>query len=549
MIVRSRLLQAMYADAVFDGAGRVVCAYTDRPGTPVSLRIEREEEPGAWALRTDPIGFPAGLVQQRLAVSPLDVVAVVGHFAGRAVVWISGVGVIGDAGACIARPIIRWKDSAFDLAIPTTGSTHTRWRLAETGETRTLDVNIPNAQSSSGFTNFGADDRPVIFPERGVVINNRWVGFPCTAGDVTVGQGMAGLLLSTGGILQTLDPTENPMEPHVDGTSARCVVIARLQQAFGATRILVCGPPYEPDPPIVVVDEPLEPPALAPIGTRLTCCYPGNYGIQVEAPGNCLMVGTAADLDAVLFAGNHRLILACGAAAIDIVAPSWYRVYGVLVDGERDVNGEQRGTVRENVEANAAAAKARMAALGLAPRPILAYQQNLVERIPGVDLPLLCSYWDYEPSPEAYASWLRGAALTLAPFIVLAQAHDRRVTHGPSPLWTEAALCRLQARHNEALRHPDCSGVLWFAYLREGGLVFDPAVNEAGPTCHPVELRWIEAICGACDAPQIAPDPDPPEPPEPPTPPVVVPPVVVPPAPVPQPAPKKGWVEKYFGWE
>jgi hypothetical protein len=182
-------------------------------------------------------------------------------------VWISGVGEIGDAGACIARPIVRWDGAAFDLAIPTGGTTHRWWRLDAQGTTLADDPGV-HEQTSAGFSHFNGD-LPVIYPEQGLYIGTRWFGTPCLSADVTVGQDAdKGLLLSTRGIIQMLDPDANPaMEPHVVGDSERCLVVARLQTAFGATRFYVCGPPYEGDP---IVIAPLLPPPDPPPTVVLT---------------------------------------------------------------------------------------------------------------------------------------------------------------------------------------------------------------------------------------------------------------------------------------
>jgi hypothetical protein len=308
---------------------------------------------------------------------------------------------------------------------------------------------------------------------------------------------------------------------------------ARFSDVDLATTAFAPFVPTAPAPPPAPVDLPAEPPALARIGTRLTACYPGNFGLQLSAPGNALMIGSRADMGQMLAAGDPRLILAYGVAGIDVTASEWARVYGVLVDGESG-----GGSVRDNVAANAAAARARMATLGLAPRPILSYQQDVLERIPGVDLPLLQSYWDHEPPPSEYSTWLSAALATIGmPFGICAQAHDRRRTHGPDPVWSDAALSRLQARHDEALRHDGCAGIVWFAFKREGALSCDPPANEFGPTQQPTELRWVQAICAACDAPTIVQAPAPAPDPEPPPPPVEPPPVVVQPPIVPEPAP------------
>jgi hypothetical protein len=165
MIIRSSEVLGMYGDGCFDSQGRIVRAWTDAPGTEPNLVVDREGGGGAWEtlFRVHPA---SGILMQRIAISPRGVVCVIGQttLGNDCVLWLSTCGFVTGAGACTTRPIVRWDGNAFDLAIPASGSVHARWRISEDGLSVSV-VTESHAPTSSGFTHFAPDGRPVTFDE------------------------------------------------------------------------------------------------------------------------------------------------------------------------------------------------------------------------------------------------------------------------------------------------------------------------------------------------------------------------------------------------
>ena len=198
-------------------------AYCDNGG---DLVVEHED--GTLVER---ISIPTGWAGYlRAACSPSGTVCVVAHSQSDTdLVYLSGVGFIASTGACYSRPIVRWDLDAFDVVMPRTATTYSRYRVSEAGSASGFTTG-DNPQSSQGFTGFTGDGSPIMRDT--IPLIEHPDGNICYAeqsNDVIVGQGATdpgGLRVIVDGYEFTLDHRDPPYDPHVVGDSTRFAVSA-----------------------------------------------------------------------------------------------------------------------------------------------------------------------------------------------------------------------------------------------------------------------------------------------------------------------------------
>jgi hypothetical protein len=210
----------------------------------------------------------------------------------------------------------------------------------------------------------------------------------------------------------------------------------------------------------------------------------GKYGSFPDAPGNCSVVVDAEGLSA---AAEHAPVI-IGANLLEQAKLLWNRVAAVYIGGE--------GTIADNVK-EAATVTAKMAELGVARRPIVAYfTSGMLDTLQqttdlgNIDWVGIEAYFPHATDSWTFYRWWHDRLDRLPlhkKYAVIAQAFDRNHT------WTnEKELSTLQGQIQDIADNDRCVAMLWFAYARPGGAKDYPRV-----------LEWNAAFARAVKTPAI----------------------------------------------